>query len=176
MKSHLLLFCFSFFVLACSNSNTEQPSASSNTVVQSPALPIAVSTDTIKPAVVKVDTPEVKQKPKSVNKQVQKRMGEMVSDAKLNGEPILMQEEILPETLSANPDMVKELVKSHYLNQERNFPRSIADNFEKGTSTERIHYPRLNYLVEVYKDRYATKPYKTFGYSVRKENDSIIVE
>lgn len=176
MKPHLVLLCFSFFVLACSNNNTEQPPASSDTVVQSAALPIAVSIDTIKPAVVKVEKPVVKQKPKTVSKQVQIRMGEIVSDAKLNGEPILMQEELLPETLSANPDRIKELIKSHYQNNERNFPRSIADNFEKGTSTERIHYPRLNYVVEVYKDQYATKPYKTLGYSASKENDIVIVE
>ncbi len=176
MKIQLLLFCISFFVVACSNSSTEQHSVSADTTVQISALPLSVPVDTVKEVVVKVDATAVKPKANSVNKQIQQRAGEMVSDAKLNGEPILMQEELLPATLSANPDMVKEFVKSHYQNNERNFPRSIADNFEKGTSTERIHYPRLNYLVEVYKDRYATKPYKTFGYSVRKENDSIIVE
>ena len=176
MKSHLLLFCFSFFVLACSNSNTEQHAVSADTTVQISALPLSVPVDTVKQVVVKVDTTVVKPKANSVKKQIQKRAGEMVSDAKLNGEPILMQEEILPQTLSENPDMIKELVKSHYLNQERNFPRSIADNFEKGASTERIHYPRLNYIVEVFKDRYATKPYQTLGYSARKENNIIIVE
>ena len=176
MKIQVLFFFFSFFVVACSNNPQEQTSSPSDSLKSTPAIQSLVTLDTVSPVIVKADTSAVKPKAKSENKQVQIRMGEMVSDAKLNGEPILMQEEILPETLSANPDMVKELVKSHYLNQERNFPRSIADNFEKGTSTERIHYPRLNYLVEVYKDRYATKPYKTFGYSVRKENDSIIVE
>ena len=176
MKIQLLLFCISFFVLACSNSNTEQHSVSADTTVQISALPLSVPVDTVKQVVVKVDTTVVKPKTNSVNKQIQQRAGEMLSDAKLNGEPILMQEELLPEILSANPDTVKELVKSHYQNNERNFPRSIADNFEKGTSTERIHYPRLNYVVEVFKDRYATKPYQTLGYSARKENNIIIVE
>lgn len=176
MKTALFFFCISFFVVACSNSSTEQHAVSADTTVQISALPLSVPVDTVKQVVVKVDTTVVKPKANSVNKQIQQRAGEIVSDAKLNGEPILMQEEILPETLSANPDMVKELVKSHYQNNERNFPRSIADNFEKGTSTERIHYPRLNYVVEVFKDRYATKPYKTLGYSARKENDIIIVE
>lgn len=111
-----------------------------------------------------------------VNRVPLKRESEGVSDAKLNGEPILLQEELSKKILVSNPDTIKNYLKKLYMGQEQNFPRSIADNFEQGKSTEYISYPRLNYRVELFEDEYSKKPYSILGYSVRKTNGEIVVE
>ena len=111
-----------------------------------------------------------------LNRDPQIRLGEGVSDAKLNGEQILLQEELSEKILLKNPDTIKYYLKQIYLGQEQNFPRSIADDFEHGISKEYISYPKLNFKVELFEDQYAKKPYKILGFSVRKENDQIIVE
>lgn len=176
MKLTLLFIGFSFIVSACSNSTYEEKPELEDTAKPTPALPPTLPSDTIKQVINKVDTTETKPKKKSEKKQDHELTSERASDAKFNGEPILLQEVIKPQILDTNPDTLKELVKSYYQNEEKKFPRSVADNFKEGTSIERIHYPRLNYTIEVYKDQDASKPYKTLTYSARKENNKIIVE
>ncbi len=120
---------------------------------------------------------EVKTKKLVEKKEHQIRFEDGISDAKLNGELILLQTELSLEELNRNSDVIQNLVKSSYLSMEFQFPRSIADDFENGISTERISYPKLNFTVEIFKDSYAKKPYQIKNYSVRKEkNGSLIVE
>lgn len=123
----------------------------------------------------------VKKPKKEFNKSVPERISmsritEGVNDSKMNGEPILIQEDLKESVVKEHPDTIRHLLKSYYLNAERLFPRSIADNFEAGISTERISYPKLNFVIEIFENEYAKKPYKTIRHSVRKENEEIVLE
>ncbi len=83
------------------------------------------------------------------------------SNAKFNGEAVVIEMEIPASVLKAHPDTLKKEVRQNYANSERFFPRSIADDFQKGISTEQISYPHLNYTVRVYENEFAAKPYTT---------------
>jgi hypothetical protein len=124
----------------------------------------------------KRDTIFKKQEVKVKNKEVFLRFGEQCSDEKFNGAPIVLQENLSKSILNNNPDTIKNYLKRFYQGQERLFPRSIADNFEKGTSKEFISYPKLNFRVELFENEYAKNPYKVLGYSAWKVNEEIIVE
>jgi hypothetical protein len=115
-------------------------------------------------------------KAKVKSKEVFIRFGEQCSDEKFNGAPIVLQENLSKAIFKNNPDTIKNYLKRFYQGQERLFPRSIADNFEKGTSKEYISYPKLNFRVELFENEYSKNPYKVLGYSAWKVNEEIIVE
>jgi hypothetical protein len=106
------------------------------------------------------------------------RMSEIAaSDDKFNGQPVLLQFEMSSDALLAHPDTLKQEIRNTYMASERFFPRYIADNFEKGISTENIAYPKLNFSIELFRDSYAEKPYKVVNFRAWKDNSgSIAVE
>jgi hypothetical protein len=113
--------------------------------------------------------------PKKNKKQIQTRLSEIAaSDHKFNGEPVLIQLTIAPELLQKHPDTLKQEVRSAYKSSERFFPRSIADNFEAGISTEQISYPRVSFSLELFTDDYSEKPYQTMHYKAWRDNSGII--
>ncbi len=176
-----LFFCFAFLMLACNEveikSNLhhivtpEVSEVPTHQILNDTGLKL----QTVKPISLK-EAPSKKVAIAQIKKQEQIRQSEGLSDAKLNGEPILLQEELAENILVNNPDTIKQYLKQIYLGQSRNFPRSIADDFEHGVSREYISYPILNFRVELFEDAYAMKPYRILGYAVRKENDLLIVE
>jgi len=179
-RTLILFFCFSFLLVACDNADTKikVPNTEATDIIRPQRDKLDIDTDKLqieKPDSLK-DIPHKVVSKLQIKREPQIRVGERVSDAKLNGEQILLQEELSEKILLSNPDTIKYFLKEQYLGQERNFPRSIADNFEKGISTEYISYPKLNYRVELFEDEYSKKPYKILEYSVRKEREKIIVE
>ena len=90
-----------------------------------------------------------------VKDEPQIRLGEGVSDAKLNGEQISLQEELAENILLNNPDTIKNYLKSVNMRMEQTFPRSIEDNFTQGVSKEHIYYVQLNYRVELFSNPYS---------------------
>lgn len=176
----IIFLYFSFMLVACNKTDTNSKVSNTETTEISQPKKDKLGFDTVKMQTEKPDS--VISTSKTVVSKLPKRrepqtlLSEIVSNSKLNGEQILLQE-VLPENiLLKNPDTIKYFLKNQYLGQERNFPRSIADNFEKGVSTERISYPKLYYRVELFEDEYSKKPYKVLSYSVRKEREKIIVE
>lgn len=175
-----LSFGFSLLLVSCSNTNTklENESVPVSEINEPPKTKLNV--DTNKLQIENTDSskeaPQQKVARPPIKREFQMRTSEGVTDNKLNGEPILIQMELTPKVLANNPDTMRNYVKALYLGQQQNFPRSIADNFEQGISTERISYPRLNYAIEMYEDAYARKPYSILRYSVRSENGIVIVE
>jgi len=180
LKAIILYFLMPMLIASCNNTDLKDVSTGHETEELNSVIKDTTAIDTGKLQIIIPDSS--KEKPhKEVLKAPMKRElimreSEGVSDSKFNGEPILIQEELSKRILVSNPDTIKNYLKNLYLGQERNFPRSIADNFEKGISTEHISYPRLNYRVELFEDEYSKKPYKILGYSVRKEKEEIIVE
>lgn len=180
LKALILYFLIPLLIASCNNTDLKDVSTGyekaelnsvikDTTAIDTGKLQIIISDSSKEKPHKEVSKPQIKRQP-------QMRESEGVSDSKFNGEPILLQEELSAKILASNPDTIKNYLKNLYLGQERNFPRSIADNFEKGISTEHISYPRLNYRVELFEDEYSKKPYKILGYSVRKEKDKLIVE
>ncbi len=177
----ILFFCFSFLLVACNNADTKSkvPNSEATEIIQPKNEKLGIDTNKFqgeKPDSFKETKPDKKVSQPQINRVRQKRESEGVYDAKLNGEQILIQEDLSENILASNPDTIKNYLKGFYQGHERFFPRSIADNFEQGVSKERISYPRLNFRVELFEDEYSKKPYKILSYSVRKENEKIIVE
>lgn len=180
LKALILYFLIPLLIASCNSTDLKDVSTGHETTelnssvadsstVDTSEFKIIISNSSKKTTNKEVSKPQIKRQP-------QIRESEGVSDSKLNGEPILLQEELSAKILAGNPDTIKNYLKNLYIGQERNFPRSIADNFENGISTEHFSYPRLNYRVELFEDEYSKKPYKILGYSVRKEKEKIIVE
>lgn len=174
------LCCFSFMIVACNNTDPKlkAPVSPAPEISQAPEYHSEIDTNLLQ--VIKTDS--LIEKPKKavatteIKKEPQIRAIKGVSDASLNGEQILLKEELAKSIFQNNPDTIKNYLKLLYLGQERNFPRSIADDFKRGISKEIFSYPTLNYRVELFEDAYAKKPYKILGYAVRKEGEKIIVE
>lgn len=175
-----LIFGFLFLFVSCRNTSTklENEIVTVSEIKEPPKTKL--NDDTNKLQIENSDSlkeaPQQKVARPPIKREVQMRTSERVTDNKLNGESILIQMELMSKVLTYNPDTMRNYVKALYLGQERSFPRSIADNFEQGISTERISYPRLNYAIEMYEDAYARKPYSILRYSVRSENGIVIVE
>lgn len=180
LRTIILFFCFSFMLVACNNADNKSKAPNTVATEISQTQKEELSIDTKKLQIEKPDslkeTPQKEVSKLPIKRESQIRESEGISDAKLNGETILLQEELSEKILASNPDTIKNYLKGIYLGQERNFPRSIADNFEQGISTEHISYPKLNYRVELFEDEYSKKPYKILGYSARKENEITIIE
>lgn len=178
----LRLLSVTIFVLlcytACNHSNIEKPKTST---VKQAIDTVTVNSNQVDSSPLKIekrDTIFKKQevKAKVENKEVFLRFGEQSSDEKFNGAPIVLQENLSKAIFKNNPDTIKNYLKGFYLGQEMLFPRSVADNFEKGTSKEYISYPKLNFRVELFENQYAKNPYKVLSHSARKVNQEIIIE
>jgi hypothetical protein len=162
---------------ACDYSNTEK---SATPTVKKVKDTVAISSTQVDSSI-KIEKRDTIFKKKAVkakvkSKEVFLRFGEQSSDEKFNGVPIVLQENLSKSILKNNPDTIKNYLKRFYQGQEMLFPRSVADNFEKGTSKEFISYPKLNFRVELFENEYSKNPYKVLGYSAWKVNDEIIVE
>ena len=138
----ILFIAFSLLLASCNHElpNSKLPNSKA-TEINEPQKEKLV-TDTSILGIEKTDSLN-KTAPKEVsrvplNRDPQIRLGEGVSDAKLNGEQILLQEELSEKILLKNPDTIKYYLKQIYLGQEQNFPRSIADDFEHGISKEYV--------------------------------------
>ncbi len=108
---------------------------------------------------------------KGVSKTTNVRYFEGVNDDKLNGQPILIQMDLPESRYKKNTDTIQECLNGYYKMAERFFPRSIADDFEKGVSTEQIHYPTLHFKVELFENEFANKPYKVVERTIFNEKD-----
>lgn len=180
MKQIAYLLTLAVGLLACNNADRRSQQATSEGEGINLSLVDSVFIDTTK---IQLENPDTLNTPSpkavSTNTIRQERGQKSIqgfSDANLNGETILVQMELSESLLAAHPDTIKNYLKGVYMGQERNFPRSIADNFEQGISTEYISYTKLNYRVELFENEYSRKPYKIIGYSVRKEKENIVVE
>jgi hypothetical protein len=168
-----ILFLFICFVFVACNQSERIPETTYEPIKSDSLIP---KDTTINSAIAKDSSIIIKKKKKTLSVKVELlRFEEGVNDDKFNGEPIIVQLELSKQILAKYPDTIKRFLKASYLQSVRRFPRSISCNFEKGTSNEQISYPKLNYTVNIFKDCYATKPYQTKNFSVRKDINGIIV-
>lgn len=85
---------------------------------------------------------------------------EFPSDNNFNGKPMTQQEDIPKEMLKEYPDTLSKLAIARYKTYAHFFPKSIADNFEEGISTEHTHYPeKLIFRFELFETKYSWMPY-----------------
>lgn len=179
MKPFLISALFVLFMAACNNErmnheNNEKPIKGTHSVVRESFVKSRSEKDSANSFSSESPKPE---SPISVNVRIpQVRITEGINDSKLNGEPIHIQQDLQKTAITDHPDTITKILKSYYNNNERQFPRSIEDNFEAGISTERVSYPKLNFVIELFENEYAKNPYKTIRHSVRKVNKEIVVE
>lgn len=89
----------------------------------------------------------------------------------LNGKPMIQQVDIPIEVLRNNSDTLSSLAVARYKTYDNYFPVSIADDFEKGISTEYIEYPKkLIFRFQVFEDEFSSKPYLTEDIIIRRNN------
>ncbi len=171
MKTLPLFFCLTF-LFSCSNENRIIPQQKKSeateldTALKSITKPIS---DTTIAAKTPISTTSLPKKQKIKPRLSYGRESDGCSNDNLNGKAILVQLDLNSSVLLSYPDTIIQYLKSYYNNLEHFFPRSIADDFEHGISTERISYPKLNFIVELYENEYAAKPYKTVQQSISKE-------
>ncbi len=179
-KVGLVLLCSFVLIFSCQQTNSPTEKKKIKTKIDKKINPKISKLNKDSLAILKFDSIKLVSPKKISSSRSQKvqllRMSESVTNDKLNGAPIMIQEDLSAKEFSKDPEQLKNRLRGYYLGQERNFPRSIADDFENGNSRELISYPRLNYVIELFEDGYASKPYKILNYSVRKEKDSIVVE
>jgi|GEM_PF-3699444 hypothetical protein len=95
---------------------------------------------------------------------------DLVVDANLNGQPSTRHKTIPKKTFEQHPDTLSKLAIDAYKASEHLFPVSIADNFEKGTSVERIHYPEtLTFRFKLFEKESSLKPYQIVDVTVRRK-------
>jgi hypothetical protein len=179
-KVGLVLLCSFVLIFSCQQTNSPTEKKKIKTKIDKKINPKISKLNKDSLAILKFDSIKLVSPKKISSSRSQKvqllRMSESVTNDKLNGAPIMIQEDLSAKEFSKDPEQLKNRLRGYYLWQERNFPRSIADDFENGISRELISYPRLNYVIELFEDGYASTPYKILNYSVRKEKDSIVVE
>jgi hypothetical protein len=100
------------------------------------------------------------------------RYSDFPNDENFNGKPMTQQENISKAILEKYPDTLTKLAIARYKTYDHFFPKSIADNFEKGTSTERIHYPqKLIFRFELFENEVSWKPYVVKEVVVRRNTN-----
>ena len=180
MKPFFKLLLITIVFYACNAEKKEAENAISPPPQTNSILPdtIIIAIDSlkkqVKDSIVKpISIVKVK---KENTRELRSQLKEVALYNNLNGGPVNMELDLPQKVLIENPDTIKSYLKMVYLGQEGNFPRSIADNFEKGISTERISYPKIIYSIKIYDDAYAKKPYKVIAYTVSKKHELIVVE
>jgi hypothetical protein len=100
------------------------------------------------------------------------RYSEFPGDQNFNGAPLTQQETISKENLEKFPDTLNRLALERYKSYDPYYPKSIADNFEKGISIERIHYPaKLIFRFMVFENEWTETPYMVKEVTVRRTPD-----
>ncbi|MEI8201851.1 MAG: hypothetical protein WCH34_02495 [Bacteroidota bacterium] len=170
----LLIICFS-----CHQSPETKPLAiegKKDSILISQKTP--VNSDTLKGGKSIMLEKHSGKKNKSAKSKIRyERMGSYPTDDNFNGQPLLEQCDIPSNILKSVPDTLLKLAKAYYLNFERLFPRSIADNFETGVSTEHITYPKLIFQFELFENEFAEKAYYVKSISIIKDiNGKLVVE
>jgi hypothetical protein len=169
MRVILLFACFCF--LACRN--TDMAESESNIVSSSSIIQNEKSTPGKDSAIIDSITsiPETKVSAKGINQTPVLRTQDRVSDENLNGKSILIQLDLSKNIYFRNPDTIISFLNQYYSSQEQYFPRAIADDLEHGVSTEHIHFPTLKFVVELFENKYETKPYKIVNHTIFNETD-----
>jgi len=96
--------------------------------------------------------------------------------AHFNGKALVHQLEMSQTMLKMHADSLHKIAKLEYCNFENYFPRSIADNFEEGISTEHIHYCDILFKFQVFEDEYSRNPHSEVYILTKMQADSIITE
>ena len=81
-----------------------------------------------------------------------------------------------PAVLASHPDTLRALARDFYRMQEPSFPVSIADDLERGISTEHIHYPRIHLALGLFAGSEAEVPYRVERLWVWMEGNEVRVE
>lgn len=102
------------------------------------------------------------------------RSAETPTDAHFNGKPLIRQLNLALPVLQIFPDTLMHLAKDYYAGYVHLFPVSVQDDFERGVSTERIHYPKLIIEFQLFGSEYESKPYLVKLISVKKESDGTL--
>ncbi len=135
---------------------------------------IIVKPDTI--VLVKKDSLKRKNKPKQDSENMLfSRAEEYPTDDNFNGKPLLIELVLPSKAIKICKDTLQKIAKERYVIYERSFPRSIADDFEHGISTEHISYPRLKFNFQLFESEKSIKPYSEQLITIYKSNDGVIV-
>lgn len=102
------------------------------------------------------------------------RFEEVPDDDNFNGKPMILQMNFASTLMQLYPDTLIHLAKERYSGYDRFFPVSIQDDFEKGISTERIHYPKLIFEFQLFETEYASKPYSVKHITIKKERNGTL--
>ena len=100
-------------------------------------------------------------------------------DRHMNGEPLWQPVEMDPDVLAAHPDTLTGLATAYYRMAIPSFPVSIADDFERGVSTEHIDHPdHLTFRFELFATAWAEESYAEHLVTVRYErtSDRLVVD
>lgn len=94
------------------------------------------------------------------------------TDDNFNGKPMVHQLELEEKILNKSPDTLLKLAIETYQSFEQFFPKSIACNFEEGTSTESFWYPdKLIFRFEIFENEHAPKAYLTRDVTVTRNRN-----
>jgi hypothetical protein len=102
------------------------------------------------------------------------RYEEGPSDDNINGKPLVIQMEIAQTCYIQSPDTLLFVVKQKYQSWEHFLPKSIADNFEEGISTEHIHYPELIVNFQLFENGYSKNPYSIISVKVYRDAKGVV--
>jgi hypothetical protein len=96
--------------------------------------------------------------------------------AHCNGKALVHQLEMNKTILKNHADSLHKIAKLEYRGFEDYFPRSIADNFEEGISTEHIHYCDILFKFQVFEDEYSLNPHSEVYILTKIQDDAIITK
>ncbi|MBK7888596.1 MAG: hypothetical protein IPJ86_15335 [Bacteroidetes bacterium] len=102
------------------------------------------------------------------------RYAEAPTNVNFNGKPMTQQLDLASKILQLYPDTLIHLAKASYSGYDHLFPVSIMDNFEKGISKQKIHYPKLTFEFQLFENEYKLKPYLIKLISIKKEGDGTL--
>lgn len=169
IRSSSFIIAFLVFVTSCNNSNIEQYAITSKKVDSTKMM---VNNDSLLQSDVEfeihksdshftiIETIDQTQEKEKDERKNPTRYIEFPGDAHFNGKPMTQQENISNEILEEHPDTLSKLAIARYKTYDHFFPKSIADNFEDGISTEHIHYPeKLFFRFELFENESSRKPY-----------------
>lgn len=103
---------------------------------------------------------------------------EFPGDMHMNGKPLVYQLNMKQSTLLKHPDTLQTIAISNYESFKNFYPRSIACDFENGTSTEFTDYPKtLTFKFQLFENNKALSPYEIKLLTViRTENNELKIK
>lgn len=163
------IFTIIIFLTSCNNSNNERINEFLNQVDlintrqdSDTLFQTNKEKDTLKPDF-QITSAKTKSKNQRKNKEITQsptRMIDFPSDNNFKGEPMTQQENFPNAILEKYPDTLSKLAIARYKTYNYFFPKSIADNFEEGISTEHTHYPeKLIFRFELFENESSLTPY-----------------